>query len=588
MRGEGQRRVAATKTPGDRISSPYTGEHDASMVQSLASRIARIAVTPALVLAGGAALAQPAFAADFCVKPNTTCGGTLVDNLQSALDLAAVSPNSDRIFLGQAVYTPPVSTGFRYDRPDAPVEIIGAGETTSHITGQTGGSYAVLRLFGGPGSSVHDLSVDMPSNVAGGTTALWTNALARRVLVADNPLTNVNFRSGVALDGGTLEDSTVQMELHGQTSGVSFQSPGSTIRDSGVNARIGIYSSAGGTIDRTLIGGAEYGLLAARNTTTITSSLIYTYNPSAKGISAGVAAGYQTAIVADGVDIVGSNPGSVAVEAVTGAAPASNVSVTLKNSLIRNFAQTLSPSAYGSGRAEIAASYSDYNALNIKSGPNALIAEDHISNVGNVGFNGDEGWAPLAGSPLIDAGDPEEAQGLDFNGTPLVTDGDHDGVARRDIGAYELPGPLPGEGGAQPPAPADQPALPADQPGLPLAGPDPDRQAPLVAGFTSVHRSFAIDRARTTVSAGIFRGTRFRYTLSEAARVVVTIRRASTGKTVGKLIRTGKPGANSIRFSGRVGSKALKPGRYRAVITATDAAGNRSAPKSVRFRVVAG
>jgi hypothetical protein len=558
------------------------------MVQSLATRITRIAVVPAVVLAGSAALAQPAFATDFCVKPNTTCGGTLVDNLQWALDQASFSSNADRIFLGKAIYTAPASTGFTYNRTDGPVEIIGAGISSSQITGQSGGSYAVLRLFGGPGSSLHDVDITMPSSVVAGTTALWTNALAKRVGVYDNPPTNVNTRYGVLLDGGTLDHSTVQMDMNGQTGGLSFQSEGGTVRDSGISARIGVYSSMGGSIDRTQIGGKVYGLLAARKTTTITSSVIYTYSPQATGISAGTSAGYQTAIVADGVDIVGSNPGATAVEASNGLAASSNASVTLRNSLIRDFATTLRAASSGSGHTDIAASYSDYHAVNDRSGANASIAEDHISDVGNVGFDSDEGWALLAGSPLIDAGDPAEAQGLDFRGDPLVTDGDHDGLARRDIGAYELPGPLPSEGGVQPPASADQPPAPADQPVLPPAGPDPDTQAPLVAGFTSVHKSFAISRARTAVSARIFRGTRFRYTLSEAARVLVTIRRASTGKAVGKLARTGKAGANSIKFSGRVGSKALKPGRYRAVITATDAAGNRSAPNGVRFRVVAG
>ncbi len=64
------------------------------------------------------------------------------------------------------------------------------------------------------------------------------------------------------------------------------------------------------------------------------------------------------------------------------------------------------------------------------------------------------------------------------------------------------------------------------------------------------------------------------------------VRCASAIRT-SKPSRTGKTGANSIRFSGRIGSKALKPGSYRALLTATDAAGNRSAPKSASFRVVA-
>jgi hypothetical protein len=42
-------------------------------------------------------------------------------------------------------------------------------------------------------------------------------------------------------------------------------------------------------------------------------------------------------------------------------------------------------------------------------------------------------------------------------------------------------------------------------------------------------------------------------------------------------------GATSIRFSGRIGRKALRPGAYLALVSATDAAGNRSRSSSVRF-----
>ena len=41
----------------------------------------------------------------------------------------------------------------------------------------------------------------------------------------------------------------------------------------------------------------------------------------------------------------------------------------------------------------------------------------------------------------------------------------------------------------------------------------------------------------------------------------------------------------SKRFSGRIGRKSLKRGRHRAVLVATDAAGNTSAPKRLTFRI---
>ena len=46
-------------------------------------------------------------------------------------------------------------------------------------------------------------------------------------------------------------------------------------------------------------------------------------------------------------------------------------------------------------------------------------------------------------------------------------------------------------------------------------------------------------------------------------------------------------GTTRHKFSGRIGSKKLSRGRYRAVLVATDAAGNRSAPKRLGFTVVA-
>jgi len=45
-------------------------------------------------------------------------------------------------------------------------------------------------------------------------------------------------------------------------------------------------------------------------------------------------------------------------------------------------------------------------------------------------------------------------------------------------------------------------------------------------------------------------------------------------------------GADSVKFSGRIGRRALRPGRYRATITATDPSGNGSKPRSVSFRIV--
>jgi hypothetical protein len=53
----------------------------------------------------------------------------------------------------------------------------------------------------------------------------------------------------------------------------------------------------------------------------------------------------------------------------------------------------------------------------------------------------------------------------------------------------------------------------------------------------------------------------------------------------GTLTRSSHQGANSVAFSGRIGSKALSPGRYSATITATDPAKNTSRPKTISFTI---
>ena len=46
-----------------------------------------------------------------------------------------------------------------------------------------------------------------------------------------------------------------------------------------------------------------------------------------------------------------------------------------------------------------------------------------------------------------------------------------------------------------------------------------------------------------------------------------------------------RAGRNAIRFYGRVGGHALRPGRSRIAVTATDAAGNRSKASHATFTI---
>ena len=314
-------------------------------------------------------------------------------------------------------------------------------------------------------------------------------------------------------------------------------------------------------------------------------------------------AGADATVSGDGVTIVGPGlPETYGAATSTFVRPAQNSEINLTNSIIRGFSSALDSNtpAIGAGKAEVAASYSDYDpGGNSTFGPNAKVSEANVSNVGDAGFVDAAGgnYRLLPGSPLIDTGDPTSPQGLDLDGNPLVADGNGDGVGRRDPGAFELL--------AAPHAGGDEQGGGGQQGGAAV----PDNQSPLVSGFRAVPARFAVARAGTPLAARLTRGTRFRYTLDEPARVRLTIQRVLPGRraggkcvrpsprlrrakrcsrhrTIGALSRSARSGANSTRFSGRLGKRALRPGGYRAVITATDAAGNRSAARTARFRVV--
>lgn len=54
-----------------------------------------------------------------------------------------------------------------------------------------------------------------------------------------------------------------------------------------------------------------------------------------------------------------------------------------------------------------------------------------------------------------------------------------------------------------------------------------------------------------------------------------------------RLTRRNRPGRrNRVRFSGRIGARALRPGVHRATVSATDATGNASRRERTTFRVL--
>ena len=134
-----------------------------------------------------------------------------------------------------------------------------------------------------------------------------------------------------------------------------------------------------------------------------------------------------------------------------------------------------------------------------------------------------------------------------------------------------------------------------------------DLTPPVVWSFSSDRKKLRVGAEPTARAAAT--GTTFRYSLSEAAIARIQIIQLLPGRAGGRrcwkptasnrdkprctrrlgrgaLVRDSAAGPNAVPFSGRIGSRALKPGSYLAAIAATDASGNRSTPKTLKLWIV--
>ena len=115
-----------------------------------------------------------------------------------------------------------------------------------------------------------------------------------------------------------------------------------------------------------------------------------------------------------------------------------------------------------------------------------------------------------------------------------------------------------------------------------------DVLAPAVGTFRLSRTVFRAARSGPALAAALV-GTRISLRLSEAANVTFRVARLAGGRSVrlrGRIVRSLPAGTSRLRYRGRLAGRALRPGRYRLIMRARDAAGNVSSVRRVAFTIV--
>ncbi len=140
--------------------------------------------------------------------------------------------------------------------------------------------------------------------------------------------------------------------------------------------------------------------------------------------------------------------------------------------------------------------------------------------------------------------------------------------------------------------------------------PPADTTAPVLGALAITPSKFKAARSGESILLAAPATSQVSYSVSEAATVTFTVKRAAKGRRVGKRCVRPKPsnqnrrpckrfisvsgdfsdegvsGSNDFTFSGRIGGRTLRPARYRLESVATDAGGNVSTPETASFQIV--
>lgn len=571
-----------------------------------------LAASILLALALGAASAG---ATTFCVDA-PTCIGTEKATIKDALDTAALNGNgADTVHIGTNGGAP-YAEAISYTDPEV-VHIIGEGRGETIVEAGAGSVSATLLS---PGSTIESMTLRVPDTNNG--MGLRWDATATDLQIVHSGSTATTTLGMRAEGNAVLASSTVSIQGFGMFETLNAGTV--KIEDSTlIGAGRGISLNGGGlTIERSTIASKATVLFAGGANVNVYDTVLRLTDTAAT-TAAAVSAPSGADVVLRHATLVGAGQG----RAVTVGADAGSSSLAAFDSILDGFQLAVLCLGTSPHTATFAISYSD-----VTDGTNVTDPECASTfGAGNVDvdpqFVSPDSLLPIlrleAGSPLVDAGDPADPLTVDFAGDPRKVDGDGDGTARSDIGAYEYQrqAPVPKLTATQnpnfpsqfhfsadgstdrdpgdvlsyswdfgfrtvtgeeveevfPPGPHKVTLTVTDSAGASASttadvfAPYPIREPnepPSLSKVRAVPKRIVIGKTLPKLRAGSKKGIRF--TIEGTSKVTLFLNRCKRkpgctdlAKVPGSATFTATPGAHTISFAGRFkAKKPLAPGRY--------------------------
>jgi PKD repeat protein len=372
---------------------------------------------------------------DFCVAPAVGCEGGQQPTLEKALEAALVAEGPDRVRLPAGVVQGPGK--YSTPNPDNTVDIVGAGRDATVITSSTPGETLTILNAG----VLSDFTVSEPNPPIKGVEGTVVRGTVERVAFV-----SVDSEASTTIQGTAR---------HLKSVGPAYTGIVGTIEDSEIlGGELATWTSE--TVVRRVRSIGPTPIFGQNSHLIVSSSLLVSTSPEgtiAEFLPSPVENSQATVVFSNVTMIGGGGPGC------TGLVASGNniypppkdfatMNMTLANSVVRNCAKTLVRASSGGDRT---ANLTVFNS-DLDLSPSA-VSESGTGTLSTGPGNGNVNTDPLFlglpmheqelafSSPLIDHGlvhsvSPEESS-TDLNGNPRIVDGDGNGTATRDMGAFE-------------------------------------------------------------------------------------------------------------------------------------------------------